>query len=68
MALAALLVAVRFSKLNRRSQLSGIGDVLSAMVWVGLSTARMAFIAMWWGVYRADFWSIANIRCGGFQL
>ena len=67
-ALAALLVAVGVGKLNRHSQPSGIGDILSTMVWVGLLTARVAFVVTWWDLYRADLWSIANIRDGGFRL
>ena len=66
-ALAALLVAVGVGKLNRHSQPSGIGDILSTMVWVGLLTARVAFVVTWWDLYRADLWSIANIRDGGFS-
>lgn len=69
-ALAALLVAAGVGHLRTggRPRPTGIGNVLSTMVWVGLLAARVAFVATWWALYQADPGSIANIRDGGFSL
>ena len=67
-ALAALLVAAGVGQLCGRRQATGIGHVLSTMVWVGLLAARVVFVVTWWDLYRTDLWSMVNIRDGGFSL
>lgn len=64
--LASVLVAAGVGHLVGRRQKTGIGNVLVDMVWVALLAARMAFVAIWFDVYRAAPWSMLDIRDGGF--
>ena len=64
--LASLLVAAGVGHLVGRRQKTGISNVLVDMVLVALLAARMAFVAIWFDVYRSAPWSILDIRDGGF--
>ena len=64
--LASVLAAAGVGHLVGRRQKTGIGNVLVDMVWVALLAARMAFVAIWFDVYRAAPWSMLDIRDGGF--
>ena len=45
---------------------AGIGAVLPDMLLVGLVAARLAFVAQWFEAYRAQPWSMLDVRDGGF--
>ncbi len=64
--LASLLVSAGVGHLVGRCQHTGIGNVLVDMVLVALLAARIAFVAIWFDVYRPAPWSILDIRDGGF--
>ena len=65
--LASLLVAAGVGHLAGRRQQAGIVNVLSDMAWAGLLVARIAFVAIWFDLYRVAPWSILDIRDGGFS-
>ena len=44
----------------------GIGNVLIDMLWLGLLSARLVFVALWFDQYRQAPWSILDLRDGGF--
>ncbi len=63
----ALLVALGVGYLvGRRQQTGGIGHVLSDMLIVALLVARIAFVAIWFDMYRHAPWYMLDIRDGGF--
>lgn len=64
--LAATLVAAGVGHLVGRRQHTGIGNVLLDMLWAALLAARIAFVAIWFDVYRSAPWSMLDIRDGGF--
>lgn len=64
--LAALLVATGVGHLVGRRQQTGIGNSLVDMLWAALLAARLAFIAIWFELYRNAPWSMLDIRDGGF--
>lgn len=66
--LAALLVAAGVGHLIGRRQKVGIADTLIDMLWAALLVARLAFIAIWFDLYRRAPWSMLDIRDGGFTL
>lgn len=68
--LASLLVAAGVGHLvGRRQQVGiGIGNSLVDMLWAALLAARLAFIAIWFELYRSAPWSMLDIRDGGFTL
>ncbi len=64
---AALLVAAGVGRYAGRSQRSNIDDVLLSMVLVAALTARIVFVALWFDQYRAQPWTMLDIRDGGFN-
>src|SRR3546814_15414677 len=64
--LVSLLVAAGVGYLAGRHRQTGIGNVLSDMVLVGLVIGRIAFVAIWFEQYRQAPWSVLDIRDGGF--
>lgn len=65
--LAALLIALAVGHwVGRTQKAGGIGTSLSDMLLIGLLAARLAFVAPWFDLYRADPWRIIDIRDGGF--
>jgi thiol-disulfide isomerase/thioredoxin len=63
----ALLVALGVGYLvGRRQQVGGIGHVLSDMLLIALLLARIAFVVIWFDIYRRSPWSVFDIRDGGF--
>jgi thiol-disulfide isomerase/thioredoxin len=66
--LAALLVAAGVGHLVGRRQQIGIGNSLVDMLWAALLAGRLAFIVVWFELYRSAPWSMIDIRDGGFTL
>lgn len=64
--LTSLLVAAAVGHLVGRRQQAGIGNVLVDMLWTALLVARIAFVALWFDLYRNAPWSMLDIRDGGF--
>jgi len=64
--LAALLVAAGVGYLVGRRRKNGISLILGDMLIVGMVTARIAFVAQWFDIYRKSPWSMLDIRDGGF--
>lgn len=64
--LVSLLVAAGVGYLAGRHRQTGIGNVLSDMVLVGLVIGRIVFVAIWFEQYRQAPWSVLDIRDGGF--
>lgn len=64
--IVAVLVAAATGHFVRRSRQTGLGDTLTAMLIAGVIAARLAFVAIWFDVYRAAPWSMFDIRDGGF--
>jgi thiol-disulfide isomerase/thioredoxin len=64
--LASVLVAAGVGHLGGRRQKTDIGNVLVGMLWAALLAARLAFVAIWFDVYRNAPWSMLDIRDGGF--
>ena len=64
---AALLVAAVVGRFAGRSQRSNIDDVLLSMLLVGALTGRIVFVARWFDQYRAQPWTMLDIRDGGFN-
>ena len=64
--LTSLLVAAGVGHLVGRRQQTGIGNVFVNMVWAALLAARIAFVAVWFDLYRNAPWSMLDIRDGGF--
>ena len=65
--LAAGLVAAGVGHVVGRRQKTGIANILSDMLIVGLLVARIAFVIRWFDIYRAAPWSMLDIRDGGFM-
>lgn len=65
--LASVLVAAGVGHLAGRRQKTGIVTVLSDMAWAALLVGRIAFVAIWFELYRLSPWSILDIRDGGFS-
>lgn len=42
-------------------------SALFSLFLLGLLAARIAFVAVYWGHYRADPWQIIDLRDGGFS-
>jgi thiol-disulfide isomerase/thioredoxin len=63
----ALLVAAGVGRFVGRRQRSDIDDELLRMVLVAALTARIFFVALWFDQYRADPWTMFDIRDGGFH-
>jgi thiol-disulfide isomerase/thioredoxin len=63
----ALLIAAGVGRFVGRRQHTNIDDVLLQMVLVAVLTARIAFVALWFEQYRADPWTMLDIRDGGFH-
>jgi thiol-disulfide isomerase/thioredoxin len=64
---AALLVAAGVGRFVGRRERSDIDDVLLQMVLLAALTARIVFVALWFGQYRAQPWTMFDIRDGGFH-
>ena len=64
--LTSLLVAAGVSHLAGRRRQAAAGDVLVEMALVALLVARIAFVAIWFDLYRNAPWSMFDIRDGGF--
>ena len=65
--LTALLVAAGVGRFVGRFERSNIDDVLLSMLLVAALTARIAFVALWCDQYRAQPWTMLDIRDGGFN-
>lgn len=63
--LLALLVAAGVGRLVGRRQKIGIGNTLIDMLIAALLLARVAFVAVWFDIYRSTPWSMLDIRDGG---
>src|SRR5665647_2191955 len=64
--MVALFVAARVGRLVGRSQKTVIGNILTDMLIAAMLAARIAFIAVWFDIYRSAPWSMFDIRDGGF--
>lgn len=64
---AALLVAAAAGRIATRGKGPTIAGVLGDMAIAGVVAARIVFVALWFELYRADPWSIVDIRDGGFH-
>lgn len=64
--MVALLVAVGVGRLVGRGQQTGIGNILSDMLIAAVLVARIAFVAIWFDIYRSTPWTVLDIRDGGF--
>jgi thiol-disulfide isomerase/thioredoxin len=64
--LTSLLIAAGVGHWVGRRDKVRIGGLLVDMLVVGLIAARIAFVASWFELYRADPLSIIDIRDGGF--
>lgn len=64
--LAAALVAAGVGHVAGRSRQAGISDTLTDMLIAAVLAARIAFVAVWFDIYRSAPWSILDIRDGGF--
>lgn len=65
--LVALVVGWLVGRRRGVSRGAGIGAVLPDMLLVGLVAARLAFVAQWFDAYRAQPWSMLDVRDGGFS-
>ena len=65
--LTALLVAAGVGRFVGRRQRSNIDDVLLSMVLVAALMARIVFVTLWFDQYRAQPWTVLDIRDGGFN-
>ena len=63
---AAFCVAAAVEMLAGRGRKTGIGNTLTDMLIVAALSARIAFIALWFDIYRLAPWSMLDIRDGGF--
>lgn len=66
MLLGACLVAVAIAALFARQKSTVIGT-LSDMLWLGLLSARLGFVILYFKYYRDNLWGIINIGDGGFN-
>lgn len=66
--MVALLVAAGVGRLVGRGQQTGIGNILTDMLIAAVLVARIAFVAIWFDIYRNTAWSMLDIRDGGFTL
>lgn len=64
--LAALFAAAGAGHLAGRAQKIRISDTLTDMLIAALLAARIAFVAVWFDLYRNAPWSMLDIRDGGF--
>ena len=64
--MVALLVAAGAGRLAGRGQQTGIGNILTDMLIAAVLVARVAFVAVWFDIYRDAPWSMLDIRDGGF--
>ncbi|MEO8600251.1 MAG: TlpA disulfide reductase family protein, partial [bacterium] len=64
--LAAGLVAAGVGHLAGRAQKTSIVNTLSDILLAAVLAARVAFVAIWFDVYRSTPWSMLDIRDGGF--
>lgn len=69
---SALLIAtvvVIFSVGNRIARKSGVNaePALWTILFVGISSARLAFLMVYWKNYTSNPWTILDIRDGGFN-
>ncbi|HWT07800.1 MAG TPA: prolipoprotein diacylglyceryl transferase family protein, partial [Roseomonas sp.] len=65
--LVALVVGWLVGRRRRVPRGAGIGAVLPDMLLVGLLAARLVFVARWFESYRAQPWSVIDLRDGGFE-
>lgn len=65
--LAAVLVAAGVGRLVGREQRTGVGNVVIDMLLTAVLVARVAFVAIWFEMYRSAPWSMLDIRDGGFS-
>jgi len=63
---AGLLVAAGAGHYAGRGQKTGIGNILTDMLIAAVVVARIAFVAVWFDLYRSTPWSMFDIRDGGF--
>lgn len=64
--IVALLVATGVGRLAGRGQQTGIGNILTDMLIAAVLMARIAFVVVWFDIYRSTPWSMLDIRDGGF--
>ena len=65
---AAGIVAAGVGNLAGRRRKIGIVNILSDMLVTGVLVARIAFVALWFDIYRSKPWSMLDIRDGGFTI
>ncbi len=63
----ALLIAAGVGRYVGRREHSNIDDELLRIVLVAAVTARIVFVVLWFEQYRADPWTMLDIRDGGFH-
>jgi thiol-disulfide isomerase/thioredoxin len=59
-------VAAGVGLLAGRGRQTGIGNTLTDMLIAAAISARIAFVAFWFDLYRSAPWSMLDIRDGGF--
>jgi thiol-disulfide isomerase/thioredoxin len=64
--IVALLVAAWVGHMVGRAQKTSIGNTLTDMLIAAVLVARIAFVAIWFDIYRSTPWSMLDIRDGGF--
>lgn len=64
--MVALLVAAGTGRMVGRSRQTGIGNILIDMLLAAIVVARIAFVAVWFDIYRIAPWTMLDIRDGGF--
>lgn len=62
----AFCVAAGVGHLADRGRKTGSVNTLTDMLIAGVLTARIAFVALWFEIYRIAPWSMLDIRDGGF--
>ncbi|MGB9094206.1 MAG: prolipoprotein diacylglyceryl transferase family protein [Gallionella sp.] len=65
--IAALLVAAWTGRMAGRRRQTGIGNILIGMLVAAILVSRIAFVAVWFDIYRSAPWSMLDIRDGGFM-
>jgi thiol-disulfide isomerase/thioredoxin len=65
--LLALMVAIVVARLLAKAAAGDMLNSLMDMLLWGLLSARIAFVAIWFEIYRSAPWTMLDIRDGGFN-